>query len=118
MTKLKSDITFASGSASVKAPDNIQQIAQIMKKYPENIIKVVGHTDSTGSDTFNQTLSQQRAQNVLNIMTANGIAANTINAVGMGESSPIADNGSNSGRSQNRRVEIQISVDESKLQKK
>ena len=70
ITKLKSDITFASGSSNVKAQQNIQQIAQIIAKYPENVVKVIGHTDSTGSDAFNQTLSQQRADSVRSIMTA------------------------------------------------
>ncbi len=118
VTKLKSDITFSSGSANVKAQQNIQQIAQIIAKYPEDIVKVVGHTDSTGSDAFNQSLSQQRAQNVMQIMTANGVPAGSITAIGMGENAPIADNNSSTGRQQNRRVEIQITVDESKIQKK
>ena len=89
ITKLKSDITFASGSSNVKAQQNIQQIAQIIAKYPENVVKVIGHTDSTGSDAFNQTLSQQRADSVMSIMTANGVPGNVISSVGMGEGQPL-----------------------------
>ena len=118
ITKLKSDITFASGSSNVKAQQNIQQIAQIIAKYPENVVKVIGHTDSTGSDAFNQTLSQQRADSVMSIMTANGVPGNVISSVGMGEGQPLGSNKTSAGRSANRRVEIQISVDESKIPKK
>lgn len=118
ITKLKSDITFASGSANVKAQQNIQKMAQIMAKYPENVIQVIGHTDSTGSDSFNQTLSQQRANSVKSIMAANGVPSNVISTVGMGEGQPLGSNKTTDGRATNRRVEILISVDESKVPKK
>ncbi len=118
VTKLKSDITFASGSSNVKAQQNIQQIAQIIAKYPEDVVQVIGHTDSTGSDAFNQTLSQKRAENVRSIMLANGVPAGSVTSVGMGEGQPIGSNKTSAGRSTNRRVEILISVDESKIPKK
>lgn len=119
VTKLKGDITFASGASNVKsnAQTNIQKISQIISKYPEDIVKVVGHTDSTGSDSKNQSLSQQRAQSVKSIMLANGVPEGSITVVGMGENQPISSNETVDGRAQNRRVEILISVDESKLKK-
>ena len=119
VTKLKGDITFDSGASMVKstAQNNIQKISQIISKYPEDVVKIVGHTDSTGSDTKNQSLSQMRAQSVKSIMLANGVPATAITVVGMGEGQPVSSNETVDGRAQNRRVEILISVDESKLKK-
>lgn len=119
VAKLKSDILFDSGKAELKAGaiSNIAQMGQIMKKYPENVLTIKGHTDSTGSNTINNSLSQKRAEAVKAQLIANGIPVNTISTQGLGSSQPVADNKSNEGRQQNRRVEIEVTVDESKVPK-
>ncbi len=119
VSKLKSDILFDTGKSALKpaATDNLSKMADIMKKYPENILTVKGYTDSTGSATRNRQLSEDRAAAVKNRLVAGGIPANTITVVGMGPENPIAENTTNEGRAQNRRVEIEIAVDESKVPK-
>jgi len=114
VTKLKGDILFASGSAKVnsKAKSNVEEISAILAKYPEDIITIIGHTDSTGSDVKNKSLSQQRAQAIHQIMMANRVPASQVNFIGMGEGKPVASNTTSGGRAQNRRVEIEITVDE------
>ncbi len=119
VSKLKSDILFDSGKSALKpaANGNLTQMAEIMKKYPENVLTVKGYTDSTGSAARNRKLSQERAAAVKNRLVAGGIPADTISVVGMGPDSPVADNSTNDGRAMNRRVEIEITVDESKVPK-
>ncbi|MGE4132222.1 MAG: OmpA family protein [Bdellovibrionales bacterium] len=119
VTKLKSDILFDSGKSDLKptANSNLNQMAAILKKYPENVLTIKGYTDSTGSATTNQRLSQERAQAVKNQIVSGGVPADTVSTVGMGPSDPVGDNATAAGRSQNRRVEIEITVDESKVPK-
>ena len=119
ITKLKGDILFKSGSPSVQsqARTNVQKISDILKKYPENRITIVGHTDSTGSDSTNQALSEKRAQSVKSIMVAQGVPEQHVAVVGAGETMPVADNKSKAGRAQNRRVELQIRMEETKEKK-
>lgn len=119
VTKLKSDILFDSGKADLKptAKDNLKKMAEIMKKYPENILTVKGHTDNTGSASTNETLSQKRAEAVKSQLLASGMPAPVVSTMGLGPSQPIADNTSKEGRQQNRRVEIEVTVDESKVPK-
>ena len=117
ITKLKSDILFDTGKAKLKstATDNLSQMAAIMKKYPENVLTVKGYTDNTGSKAVNTKLSQQRADAVKSQLVAGGIPSNTITVVGMADANPVAANTSAEGRAQNRRVEIEIVADESKV---
>ncbi len=82
--------------------------ALVLKKYNQTLINVYGHTDSTGSDQYNQALSQRRANAVSSYLATQGVSQQRMIAQGFGESRPIADNGSEAGRAQNRRVEIQI----------
>ncbi|MGE8294805.1 MAG: OmpA family protein [Pseudomonas sp.] len=72
-------------------------------------VKVVGHTDSVGSDAYNQGLSERRARSVADFLIAQGVPADKLSTEGRGESQPVADNGSDTGRAQNRRVELHIS---------
>ncbi len=120
VTKLKSDILFDTGKAELKptAVDNLKKMAAIMKKYPENVLTVKGYTDSTGSAATNEKLSTQRAEAVRVQLAQGGLPAQTITALGLGPSNPVGDNASATGRSQNRRVEIEVTVDESKIPKK
>ena len=120
ITKLKSDILFETGKSDLKdqARANLAEMATIMKKYPENVLTIKGYTDSTGSAKTNEALSQQRAMAVKNQLVANGLPAGVITTMGMGPSNPVADNSTESGRQQNRRVEVEVTVDESKVPKK
>ncbi|HEY0958491.1 MAG TPA: OmpA family protein [Novosphingobium sp.] len=110
LVNLPEGVTFDVASYSLK-PEfraTLTQIAQSMNQYPNSLIDVYGHTDSTGSDAYNQTLSENRARTVANYLTMQGVAASRIRSQGMGETMPIADNATEEGRRRNRRVEIKI----------
>lgn len=119
VTKLKSDILFDTGKADLKpqAKNNLDQMAGIMKKYPENILAINGYTDNTGSNSVNEALSQRRARAVKDQLVASGMPNSVISTYGRGENNPVADNSSVDGRKQNRRVEIEVTIDESKVPK-
>jgi len=108
----KSDVLFDNNSSVIKkaayASGEIDRVAQILNRYPDTTIKVVGYTDSTGSETHNQQLSEQRANVVKNALVVKNVQASRITAFGMGESSPVAENATESGRQLNRRVNIII----------
>lgn len=119
ITKLKSDILFDTGKSDLKpaAKENLNQLATIMKKYPENILTIKGYTDDVGSETVNKPLSERRAKAVQEQLVAQGIPSTTTSAVGMGESNPVDNKKTTAARSKNRRVEIEVTVDESKVPK-
>ncbi|HEY8330368.1 MAG TPA: OmpA family protein, partial [Pseudomonas sp.] len=71
-------------------------------------IKVNGHTDSTGTDAYNQGLSERRAASVVDYLVSQGVAQDKLSSEGFGESKPVADNSSKEGRAENRRVEIMV----------
>ena len=108
----KSDVMFDTNSSVIKsaayASGEIDRVAQILNRYSDTTIKVVGHTDSTGSESNNQQLSEQRANAVKNALVVKNVQAARISALGMGESYPIADNATEGGRQLNRRVAIII----------
>lgn len=120
ITNLKGDILFASGKYSLKpkAQTNIIKIGQIISKYPEDRLRVIGHTDAQGSNESNAKLSKDRARMVFNQLVQSGVPAKHIQIEGMGEMRPIASNATSEGRAKNRRVEIEITVDEEALKKK
>ncbi len=120
VTKLKSDILFDSGESDLKpaAQSNLKQMADIMKKYPENVLKIKGYTDSTGSKQLNTTLSLKRADAVKSELVAAGMPADTITTLGEGPNEPLADNKTELGRRQNRRVEVEVTVDQTKVPQK
>ena len=119
VTKLKSDILFDTGKADLKkeAKTNLSQMAEIMKKYPENVLTINGYTDNTGKEATNTSLSAKRAEAVKAQLIASGLTEASISTKGLGSTNPIADNAKADGRKQNRRVEIEITVDESKVPK-
>ena len=119
VTKLKSDILFDTGKADLKptAKANLQEMGKIMKKYPENVLTVNGYTDNTGSLAVNEKLSEQRAEAVKYQLVLAGLSNDVIGVRGMGPNNPIASNSNPNGRQQNRRVEIEVTVDESKIPK-
>jgi outer membrane protein OmpA-like peptidoglycan-associated protein len=107
---LPGNITFEVDKTDVK-PDFVEildSVALVLNEYKSTMIEVAGHTDSTGSDSYNQLLSQQRAQSVSDILNRSGVAGVRIDTVGYGESRPIASNSSAAGRQQNRRVELTL----------
>lgn len=114
VTKLKGDILFPSGLASLKpaAKSRIGKMGDILKKYPENKILIIGHTDSTGKATTNQRISKQRADAVKVLLIGRGVPAGRITTMGMGESQPVSTNKTKRGRATNRRVEMQITMEE------
>ena len=106
----RSDYLFDVGSANLNAGsfNEISRVSRVLNQYPDTSIQVAGHTDSTGSEQFNQTLSEQRASNVKNALVGQGVDPNRISTIGFGESAPVADNSTESGRQMNRRVVITI----------
>lgn len=101
-----SDISFDTGSADIK-PSMRPTLDQIVRTLDNTVrVTVVGHTDSTGGDAINDALSLQRAQAVRSYLAARGADGARIAAEGRGSHEPLADNGSDAGRAQNRRVEI------------
>jgi OOP family OmpA-OmpF porin len=84
----------------------VREAAATMKQYPNLRVSVEGHTDSVGSDAYNQGLSERRAQSVADALAADGISPSRMSVKGFGKSKPIASNSTAEGRAQNRRVEI------------
>lgn len=105
-----SDILFAVDSASLspESRDELDQFADVMNRYPKTAILVQGHTDSTGSDRYNERLSERRADAVVDRLSYGGVAADRMAAIGYGERHPVADNDTEWGRAQNRRVNILV----------
>ena len=107
-------ILFDFDSATLKPASQQQlvQVAAVLKKYPETDILVLGHTDSRGAEDYNLGLSERRAGSVRGYLEAQGVATTRIRSRGFGESVPVADNASELGRAQNRRVELSIHVND------
>jgi len=108
---MPSDITFATDQDSVKPQfyPVLNSVGLVLKKFNQTIVDVYGYTDSTGDDTYNYNLSQRRALAVADYLSGQGVDSRRFAVTGFGETRPVADNGSPSGRAQNRRVEIQLS---------
>jgi outer membrane protein OmpA-like peptidoglycan-associated protein len=104
---LAGGVLFESGKAELLpgAQDQLSRVAAYLKNSPRPVV-IEGYTDSRGSSSANQSLSERRAQAVSDYLTSQGVPADRIRSVGKGESSPIASNASASGRAQNRRVQI------------
>ncbi len=117
VTKLKSDILFDTGKAQLKKTADINEMGAILRKYPEDVLTVKGYTDSTGSAKINSPLSERRADAVRSQLIASGVPAGSITTVGMGDAAPVGDNKTAVGRAANRRVEVEITADPSKLPK-
>lgn len=113
-----SGILFDVNKAELKpiSKENISKLAAILQKYPDTNILLEGHTDATGTDEHNLELSRARSQAVANFLAALQVSATRFTIMGYGEAQPIADNESEIGRAQNRRVEIAIMAND-KLKK-
>ena len=107
---LKGDVTFDVNSAVVRPGlySEITRIASVVQDYPQTVVRVEGHTDSTGSESHNMDLSRRRAESVKNIVIQQGVSSSQIETVAFGETAPVASNDTDYGRAKNRRVEIKI----------
>jgi outer membrane protein OmpA-like peptidoglycan-associated protein len=108
--RMPSGITFPVDRYEIQPQfqSTLDQVAQTLSSYNQTYIDVLGHTDSTGSDAYNQALSERRAQSVSNYLAGRGVAQARIATRGYGEGQPIASNDTDSGRAENRRVEIKV----------
>ncbi|WP_454489088.1 OmpA family protein [Chitinophaga lutea] len=110
------NVTFNSGvlfgfdksDLTATAQSNIQELAQVLNKYPDTHVRVEGHTDDTGADAYNYGLSERRAKSVANYLIGRGVAANRVQTFWYGETQPKVPNDSEANRAQNRRVEFSI----------
>jgi outer membrane protein OmpA-like peptidoglycan-associated protein len=104
------NVTFATNSADLNAGffDVLNSVALVLNEFEQTVIEVAGHTDSTGSDAYNQELSQRRAGAVAAYLGTRSVRADRITTVGVGEARPVATNDTDAGRQLNRRVELTL----------
>lgn len=107
---MENGIGFASDSYQLDASiyNTLNGVARILVEYPDTVLMIAGHTDSTGSEAYNQSLSLKRAESVRTYLMYHKVATNRLSTLGMGESTPICSNDTAQGRTCNRRVEISI----------
>lgn len=105
-----SGLLFAFDSAEIQADarENLTNLARSLRDYPESDVLIVGHTDSVGNENYNMGLSNRRAQSAKNFLVSQGIPSDRVRTEGRGELEPIADNETDVGRRENRRVEVAI----------
>ena len=104
------NVTFATGSSDL-SPEFFKvlvSVSKVLEEFDQTVVEVAGHTDSRGSEAYNQTLSESRAASVAEYLDAQGVIDQRMITVGMGELRPVADNETSSGRQANRRVEITL----------
>jgi outer membrane protein OmpA-like peptidoglycan-associated protein len=104
------NVTFNTNEYTVRPQfqATLDSVATVLAKYADTRVQVVGHTDSTGSADYNYNLSNRRADSVANYLAGRGVEQSRVLSQGMGPDQPIASNADEAGRSQNRRVELQI----------
>lgn len=104
------NVTFKTNSADINASfyEVLNSVVLVLNEFDKTIIDVYGHTDSVGSDTYNQTLSERRAASVGQYLMSQGVDSRRVATQGFGETRPIASNDNEAGRQQNRRVELQL----------
>jgi len=93
----------------------LDELAGVFADYPENIVVLEGHTDSDGTEAYNQTLSEKRAKSVENYLRGKNLDIASLSSVGYGEARPISSNETQEGKAMNRRVEMKISVDPNRV---
>jgi outer membrane protein OmpA-like peptidoglycan-associated protein len=106
----KGDVTFDTNSTAVKPGlyREIDRVADVLRQYPDTLIRVEGHTDSIGTEQYNMDLSQRRAGSVRDLLIQRGVSGSRIETVGFGKTMPVASNDTEAGRQRNRRVEIKV----------
>tara|TARA_R110002049_G_scaffold30729_9_gene105087 strand:+ start:10885 stop:11490 length:606 start_codon:yes stop_codon:yes gene_type:complete len=104
------NVTFATDSADLNAGfyDVLNSVGLVLNEFEKTVVEVAGHTDSSGSDSYNQSLSERRANSVAAYLRSRNVNSQRLITLGMGESRPIADNSTESGKAANRRVEITL----------
>lgn len=104
------NITFATDSAQISSNfyTSLNNLANSFRQYDQNTVEIVGHTDSTGARDYNMSLSQRRAQSVADYLIAQGVSSARVTTRGAGPDQPVASNANEAGRSQNRRVEVNL----------
>lgn len=107
---MENGIGFATDSSNLSSSiySTLNGVARVLVEYPDTVLMITGHTDSTGSEEYNQTLSLKRADAVRSYLIGQSVASNRLSTMGAGESQPICDNSTSQGRQCNRRVEINI----------
>jgi outer membrane protein OmpA-like peptidoglycan-associated protein len=107
---LPGDVLFDTNSSALApgAYERLRSVAASLQRYPDTNIVVKGHTDSSGAESYNLKLSEERAENVRKYLVAEGVSAARVTAIGFGEAYPLVSNDTSSGRQQNRRVELEI----------
>ena len=110
LLNMPNSITFDTAKSVVKPEfsGTLSSIANVLKQYPQTKVDVVGHTDSVGNEAYNQALSENRARAVVGKLVEFGVDSSRLIPYGMGETTPIADNNTEAGKAQNRRVEVKI----------
>jgi outer membrane protein OmpA-like peptidoglycan-associated protein len=118
LVNFESSLLFDTNKSQLQpgAYDRMRSLATTLNNYPQSRVIIKGHTDSSGDDRFNQRLSEERADVVRAFLVSEGVSSSRIEAVGFGESMPVASNGTEAGRQQNRRVEIEIRPDREVLE--
>ena len=106
------NFAFDSSDLTSTAKANLDKLAEVLKNNPDTNINIYGHTDSKGTDAYNQSLSERRAAAVRNYLSAAGVGSARMMTMGMGEKEPIATNDTDAGRAQNRRVEFAITANQ------
>lgn len=109
LLNVPSSVTFATDSSTIQpsARPVLNNVAQVLRNYPNTMVEITGHTDSVGTQDYNLALSKRRANSVKSYLASNGVSQG-IMTQGKGESQPIADNDTAAGRAENRRVELKI----------
>ena len=110
LVNLPNGVTFDTDSTLIKPGfrDTLDTVAASLNTYPNSLIDVYGHTDATGTDGYNQTLSENRARVVADYLVSKGVNQARIRSTGFGKTQPVATNDTPEGRAANRRVEIKI----------
>ncbi len=118
VVELSSQILFGfdQSDLSADAKSNLDQLVTVLNEYPDTNIELQGHTDSKGSESYNQNLSEKRASTVSGYLATKGINNTRLSIKGFGETLPKYDNNTDEGRAQNRRVEFLISANEKMIE--
>lgn len=114
---MPSEVTFGFDSSELtsSARSALNDVARVLTQYDDTRVNIGGHTDSTGDAGYNQRLSERRAQAVGNYLSRAGVASGRLNMTGYGENQPVANNNTEQGRAQNRRVEITLTPIQSRF---
>jgi outer membrane protein OmpA-like peptidoglycan-associated protein len=102
------NVTFATDSSDLSPAffSVLSSVSKVLTEFDQTVVEVAGHTDSSGSEAYNQSLSERRASSVSQYLSSQGIVGQRLITIGMGELRPVADNGTSAGKQANRRVEI------------